>query len=325
MPVPYNKTPLTFQEQLTRLKNRGLIFKNEKRALFLLEQVSYYRLSGYWYPFIDLPKSDHIFKPKSTFDKSFSLYCFDRELRKLLNSELEKIEVAIRAKMIYIMSHSHGPFWYLDKGLFSKGDDFDKTIKTLKRDYERSHEEFIAAFKINYTDPMPPSWMMFEITSFGTLSYIYKNLKPGKNKRQIANHFGLDEVTFTSWLHSIVYIRNLCAHHSRLWNRELSVSPVLPIKTRNQWLNNTALINTLTGEETSIQTRTYSILSATIYLLNIINPYHRFREKFFKLMKKYNNVDYAALGFTSDWKSEPLWQKNSWKVKFLKFIRDLSE
>ncbi|MDE6380839.1 MAG: Abi family protein, partial [Muribaculaceae bacterium] len=22
-----------------------------------------------------------------------------------------------------------------------------------------------------------------------------------------------------SWLHAIVYVRNICAHHSRLWNR----------------------------------------------------------------------------------------------------------
>jgi abortive infection bacteriophage resistance protein len=95
--VPYTKPALSYADQLQLLKDRGLSIGNDAKALHLLETISYYRLSGYLYPMLDNPKSPHIFKPGSTFKNGFKLYCFDRELRKLILSELEKIEIAVRA------------------------------------------------------------------------------------------------------------------------------------------------------------------------------------------------------------------------------------
>jgi abortive infection bacteriophage resistance protein len=75
--------------------------------------------------------------------------------------------------------------------------------------------------------------MILEISSFGNLSNIYKNLRPGQDRRAIANYFGLDDSTFSSWLHSFTYVRNLCAHHSRFWNKRLGISPQIPISPNN--------------------------------------------------------------------------------------------
>ena len=108
--VPYTKPAFLYADQLQQLKTRGLIVENDAKALHLLEHISYYRLSGYWYPMLALPKTGHIFKPGSKFNDVFKLYCFDRELRKLIQGELEKIEVAIRSKMIYLLSHRYDPF-----------------------------------------------------------------------------------------------------------------------------------------------------------------------------------------------------------------------
>src|SRR5690554_3702264 len=107
--VPFNKPPLTYSQQLQQLKERGLVIENEEKALHLLVSISYYRLSGYWYPLLQ-DKHQHIFKDESSLETAFKLYCFDRELRKLVLSELEKIEIAVRAKMIYELSLKHGPF-----------------------------------------------------------------------------------------------------------------------------------------------------------------------------------------------------------------------
>jgi abortive infection bacteriophage resistance protein len=107
--VPYSKPAIDHAAQIQQLKNRGLLITNDTKALHLLTVISYYRLSGYWYPMLDDPKTAHVFKPHSTLDNAFNLYCFDRDLRKMLMNELEKIEVAIRAKMIYELSHQHGP------------------------------------------------------------------------------------------------------------------------------------------------------------------------------------------------------------------------
>jgi abortive infection bacteriophage resistance protein len=101
--VPYVKPALSLTDQLTQLKKRGLKVEDEGRALHLLESISYYRLSGYWYPMLEMPKENHVFKPNSSFDSAFKIYCFDKELRKIILTEIEKIEIAVRSKMIYIL------------------------------------------------------------------------------------------------------------------------------------------------------------------------------------------------------------------------------
>ncbi|MEA3445732.1 MAG: Abi family protein [Bacteroidota bacterium] len=127
--------------------------------------------------------------------------------------------MAIRAKMIYVLSHNHGPFWYHDIKLFRNIGIHKQLITKLKSEFERSDEEFILAFKNKYTNQLPPSWMLLEVTSFGSLSRMYSNLNPGTGKRDISRAFGLADTVFASWFHSIVYLRNVCAHHSRLWNQ----------------------------------------------------------------------------------------------------------
>ena len=306
--VPYKKPALSFQDQLQQLKNRGLVIEDDQKAVFLLENISYFRLSGYWYPLLQEPKSSHIFKPGASFNQCFQLYCFDKELRKLVSSELEKIEVAIRAKMIYVLAHQYGAFWVNDIDLFFNSKKFNITIDKLTEEYKRSREDFILAFKANYNDSLPPSWMILEISSFGSLSGLYQNLKPGRSKRAIARHFGLDDSTFSSWLHSIVYIRNICAHHSRFWNKALSISPALPAKPYLPWLTATTTTDTRNGKVSAINNRTYYILSMIIYLLQTVNPTNNFKKKFFVLLSKYAIVDPAAMGFPSDWKNQPTWQ-----------------
>ncbi len=138
---------------------------------------------------------------------------------------------------------------------------------------------------------MPPSWILLEISSFGTISSLYQNLKDGKPKRKVANHFGLNDMVLQSWMHSIVYLRNMCAHHSRLWNNNLNISPVIPNNTKKPWLNNQQISNK----------RAYFILSILLYLLRTINPKNTFVSRFKALLAKYSNIDVKAMGFPNDW------------------------
>lgn len=306
--IPYNKPAILYTEQLQQLKDRGLYIDDDAKAIFLLENISYYRLSGYWYPLLEEPKSAHSFKEGSTFAMAFSMYCFDRELRKLITAELEKIEVAIRAKMIYILSHQYGPFWYSDPALFRNHIRFTSSLSKLKEEFNRSDEQFLMSFKRNYSDPLPPSWMILEVSSFGGLSHLYQNLKPGRSKRDISSYFGLDTTTFESWLHSIGYVRNICAHHSRLWNRVMRITPSIPLNPINSFLEEVNVTNTITHITGPINNRAYYIISMMIYLLETINPHHTFKQKFLFLLDKYPNIDPIAMGFTPTWQSEPLWQ-----------------
>ena len=92
--IPYSKQLISFTDQITLLKQRGLILEDEVRALHLLQNISYYRLSGYWYPLLS-DKQRHIFKPGSTFEAAYNIYKFDSELRKLIIAELENCQLSI--------------------------------------------------------------------------------------------------------------------------------------------------------------------------------------------------------------------------------------
>lgn len=293
--IPYQKPFLSYVEQLALLKERGLIIEDENKAIHLLEKISYYRLSGYWYSLLD-NFEEHIFKEGASFNIAFQLYCFDKNLRTLFLSEIEKIEVAIRSKMIHVLAESFGPFWIEKSDLFPNRENYDFIMETVTKEYKRSEEKFIDAFKLKYSNDLPPCWMLLEVTSFGTLSLIYKNLKGGKSKRQIAGMFGLDDTTFESWLHSLVYVRNICAHHGRLWNRALKVRPKIAT-TANTWLESEEVTNS----------RIFYFASVLVYMLNVINPKHTFRMRFLSLIRVNTNLDYNRMGFHDNWESEPLW------------------
>jgi len=293
----YSKPFLTYPAQLALLKSRGMSFNDEKKALHLLERIGYYRLSGYWYPLL-ADKQNHVFKPDANFETVFNLYKFDRELRKIIGAEIEKIEVAVRSKIAYELSISHNPFWIEDVNLFSSPVNFQETLNKIGEEYLRSNEDFILSFKSKYSNPLPPSFIILEITSFGTLSRLYRNLKSSRAKRDIANSFALPDVVFDSWLHTLACVRNMCAHHVRVWNSLIKIQPLSPRKPQNPWLTDTSTPNN----------RIYYTLSVIIYLLNIINPKHTFKEKMEGLFQKYPGVDRAAMGFPTNWKSESLWK-----------------
>jgi abortive infection bacteriophage resistance protein len=200
--------------------------------------------------------------------------------------------------MTYVMSMAHGSFWMEDTDLFSNPELHRVTLNKTGDELSRSDEEFIMSFKAKYSNPLPPSFITLEIASFGVLSRLFSNLKSRTDKRNIAEAFGLPDMVFTSWLHSLVYIRNVCAHHARLWNRFLQVQPLFPHHTKNSWLTNRQIVNR----------RLYYVLSMMVYLLNTVNPRHTFKQKLMHLFTQYPNVDTHAMGFPSAWQNEPLWR-----------------
>jgi abortive infection bacteriophage resistance protein len=240
--VVYQKPFLSYQAQISLLKSRGMKFADENKSLYLLKRIGYYRLSVYWRPLL-ANKQNFVFKHNANFETAFALYKFDRELRQMILSELEKIEIAVRAQITHSLSSAHGSFWIENEILFADTEKYQTTITKIHSELSRSDEEFILAFKSIYSNPLPPSFITLEITSFGALSRLYENLKPGKSRKEIANTFGLSDKVFASWLHSFVYIRNVCAHHARLWNRPLQIQPLFPRRTQFVWLTDNSVSN----------------------------------------------------------------------------------
>jgi len=193
----YSKTFITNQAQIALLKSRGMMFADESKALHLLENISYFRFSSYWYPLL-ADKENHVFKTSATFEAAFNLYKFDCELRKLISSELEKIEIAVRTKIARVYSLAHGAFWIENASLFSNQTIYKETLEKIKEELDRSDEEFILFFKSKYSNPFPPSFILLETTSFGALSRLY-DTKKYHNVDRMAMGFPVNWQTEPLW------------------------------------------------------------------------------------------------------------------------------
>jgi abortive infection bacteriophage resistance protein len=296
----YDKHTLTIVEHIQQLRRRGLQISDEELAKHYLSHVSYYRLAGYWWP-MQSNKETHNFKPDSKFEDVVSLYNFDRELRILLFDVIEKIEISLRTKLIYHLSHEFDPWWFQNTTIFQDCGALIDTLASLKEEVDRSKDAFIKEHKKKYKEDLrfPPAWKALELASFGSLSKLYGNLKNTiSSKDTIAKELGAVNHTYLpSWLQSISQIRNYCAHHSRLWNKNLPGSPKLLPKPPYNWVKNVPT-------DTS---KLYVHLCIMRYLVNIIAPENSFSTKLQELFAKYPSVDPQALGMLAGWTEEPLW------------------
>ncbi len=301
--MKYNKPPIAIPQQIEQLKRRGLVISDEQVASHFLQNVSYYRLAGYWWP-MQLDKTLHTFKPNSTFENVIAIYNFDRELRILLFDVIERIEIAFRTKLIYHLSREISPWWFEYAGHFKNAVEHTETLLAIDRELKQTKEVFIKQHYIKYhTDTRrPPAWKTLEIASFGNLSKLYGNLLPSiKSKDLIAKDFGTVNHTFLpSWLQSITQIRNICAHHGRLWNKNLPGRPKLLPKPPNVWIANVPAVT----EHHLL----YVHLCCMKYLMNVVNPNSHFTQMLMSMMMKYPNIDPNALGIKPDWQNEPLWE-----------------
>ena len=302
----FTKKAFTIEQQIAQLQERGLQFDDLKKANKYLAHISYYRLGEYWYV-MQADKEKHLFKPNSIFEDVVKLYNFDAELRLLLFEVIEKIEISVRTKLIYHVSHEINPWWFQNMELFTDSRALVKTLANLEDEISRSKDPTIKNHLKKHKDDkrFPPAWKSLEQTSFGALSKLYGNLKHTvKAKDTIAEELGAVNHTYLpSWLQSIAQIRNYCAHHSRLWNRNLPGTVKLLSNPPHPWIKEK--INVPKQHEFQ---KLYVHMTLMKYMLNIIQPDNDFKNKLNDLFEKYDNVDPDALGMKPDWQHEPVWK-----------------
>ncbi len=225
MPTPNGKPWLSILDQIQKLKGYGLVIADEPTASLFLEHINYYRFSGYGLAF---EQSRHTFLPDTTFEQVRKAYEFDRSLRDLVTESLEVIELDLRTTIAHSYGKTYGAFGYRKASNFYAPNDHKKWLRKLHDEAKRSRELFVAHHRAKYKEfPDLPIWVATEIMSFGALSMMYANLLKS-DKKAIAARYHLQPDTLGSWLHHLVYIRNLCAHHSRLWDRVWSIKPEFP-------------------------------------------------------------------------------------------------
>jgi len=307
--IVYDKTPKTFKEQVLLLKERNLTIDNEERAERILTYISYNRLSDYWYPLLKEPKHEEIFKDGSKFNTAFRLYQFDSDFRKVTFQAIEQIEIAIGTQIIYHFSHKYSSgFWFENKDAFKNYPFFLKLLSKLTFTSDETKQEFIVKYKKKYLQHVPPSWKSFELLTFNYLLSILKNVENYKDLIPISKSLGLNHKLLISWVESFVYVRNICAHHGRLWNIKLTISPTWIKSPRKPWIDRWE--NEEKNEGTADkELKIYAIICSLIYCLKSVNPYNQYGKEIIELLKKYPEVDIKHMGFTENWKSQPLWQE----------------
>lgn len=296
-----SKPAKTIDEQIVLLQSRNMLFRQIADASHFLSNISYYRLKGYWWEMQD-DNINHHFRDQSYFEDVIDLYNFDRHFRLIVFNAIERIEISLRTKLIYHLSHGYGTEWYLNPSLFDNQKEYALFVSKVYLDMGRSSEEFIIKHFQNHPTEHPESWKSLEVLTLGTLSKLYQNLKhqlPEKNI--IAKEFGLyNQKYLTSWLLAITVIRNIIAHHSRLWNRVLINKYDWPLNTPKP---------ILTYIPNNVQRRKFfPLLSAILYMNNEISTGNHIIQELLQLFSAFPNVQLSKIGFPVNWQNEPIWK-----------------
>ena len=306
-----NKKSRSIQEQIDLLKHRGMIIEDEKFAHLHLSHISYYRLKGYWWD-MQKDKDNHIFQTGSRFEDVIARYSFDKELRLILFDAIETIEIALRTKMIYHLSQSYGGLFYMDSTLFVSELLHQQHLEDLMTEFLRSGEVFIKEYKRKYgvwkggkcvsLTQQPDAWVIFEVATFGTLSKLYKNLSHQiPEKAKIANEFGLNlHNELSSWLEAISYLRNIVAHHSRVWSRNMVKRPMDISNPRGIWLQYPL--------SEFFKKKPYLIITSMLYLCNAINAGDTYKRKIISLIEENPDIPIYKIGFPDHWNRESIWR-----------------
>ena len=296
--MKFAKPSLTLEQQADQLLHRGMA-GNRELMVERLRSVSYYRLSGYWFPFRN---TDDTFSPGVSFDAVWNRYVFDRRLRLLVMDAIERIEVAVRSQLAHHHSLHYGPFAYsTDPGTLPKltPAEHQDFLAHIKEETDRSHETFAMHFRRKYGDchKFLPVWMASEVMAFGSVLTFFKGAHR-KEKRPVADAFGLPDVVFSSWLLALHTIRNICAHHGRLWNRELGVKPMIPFAADYpDWHYPVEVRNN----------RTFAVLTMCHWCLQRIAPQSRWADRLDGLFNAFPDIPLSDMGFPSNWKACPIW------------------
>ncbi|MEX8504745.1 Abi family protein [Leptothrix ochracea] len=311
----FDKPALDIDGQLTTLRDRGLLITDEAYTRHVLTHIGYYRLSAYTRPFYLSPETEHHFLVGTTIDDVLAVYAFDRELRLLLLDAIERLEVALRAQLANTLAVHHGPHGYLDPAVFDSRYRHSWLLDKLEQaSREREIEAFLAHYRSKYTaaPTQPPIWMAVELLTFKEVSTLFANLRLATDTQRIETHFGLRFPLLKSWFRSLSDLRNLCAHHARVWNREFGSRPEIPKRLPPNWPDLPAAIPTgsqrTPGQTLDPRRRLYMQLVAIQSLMNTVSPGSHWASRLIQLLDRHPRMSRPHMGFVPGWESEPLWR-----------------
>jgi len=321
--VPYVKPHLTVEQQLDLLESRGMAILDRDRAARCLARFGYYRLTGYWYPQRDaVMKASPTgavsfdvldqFRAGTEFSQGVDLCVFDKKLRLLMLDAIERIEVALRVDIAHLIG-ARDPWAHLKAaelhGNFATkidpatgGTGHGRWLVRLEELENRSKEDYVKHFGAKYDSPLPV-WISIELWELGMLSVFFDGMIHS-DKVSIANKYGVPRPELlASWARALNHIRNICAHHSRLWNRSPADQPKVPRPGEIPVLDHLQA-------DAFAQTRLYAVAAVAQFLLRTMYPESKWRERLRDHLVTFPNGPGFAVGntgFPPGWDALPLW------------------
>lgn len=301
-----------------------MVVTDDSAALDYLERVGYYRLSAYWYPFRHFEivqdggtgklstKALNKFHSNTQFVDAVNLYLFDKQLRLLLADALERIEISLRVDLSYLLgkrsafahvqnisAHFHPGFAGRPFRKGSSESSFDAWLAKYRGLVSRSKEDFVRHYHDTHGEELPV-WVAVEVMDFGALSQLFSMLNV-KDQSEIARRYGVNDwKVFASWLFSLSYLRNLVAHHSRVWNRNITSKPKLPKRGQLEWCD-----SFIDNEDTRF--KPFLLVAITRALVKSVCPntqwHHRLAEHLAKFPVQHSSrkLDLTGMGVPDGW------------------------
>ena len=275
---------ITIEEQVKNLKSIGMIINDEDKAKNILNDISYFRLiKGFS---LTVKTKNDKYTKGVTFEQVLGLYLFNARFRQLLFPEIEKIEINLRCRLANYFSQKYNVLGYKEKENFGKPRYHKYFLWDIEKEIKRNYKTpFVKNFKEEYAGEEIPFYALVEIISFGTLSKFFKNMK-NEDKKNVAKSFGVGYKYLESWIETLAYVRNICAHYGRLYNAKFSKTPILYKEYQGDVSNN----------------RVFGILICLKHLLFRDKHWNVFVDDLGSLFEEYEMVDKRTMGFTEAWK-----------------------
>ena len=221
------------EAQIEYLLDHGMAVSNTVVAKRALNHIGFDRLSAYWKPFesYDANRSKTAFEKGASFNAVLNRYLFDQRLRSHLLEAFSFIEVSIRTQWAYQLAHGfqHGEFAHQEPALFDQHH-HNNNLKELRRNCKQ-------AGLLRNTDFQTLNiWDVLPAMSFGQLSKWYSNLDDRAIRQAIAHTYGMDEAILRPTLRHLTKIRNICAHHERLWDVRIGTRLRPPRNLTGKWV-----------------------------------------------------------------------------------------
>ena len=283
-------------KQIDLLVRHGMTVPEDEleNAVLTLRHIGHIRLSEYWQPFATETDSNGNvrFPAGTTLSDVIELYIFDHKLRLLVFDAIAHVEVSVRSQWAAHLAQAAGggPQAYMNPSLFN--DQYAGALTATIGAYLRKFKK-----KAKSLDALS-IWELAESMSMGDISRWYANIKSPGIRQAVANHYGIDEKALTTFLHHLTYIRNICAHHGRLWNLNLTVHLELPRNKPQSLAPNFDRHN---------RHKIYNTLAMLAYMLDVMHPYLDWRSCLLTFLDEYGSAPKGPMGFPGDWRSRPLW------------------